>query len=130
MAECTKTPNYDKGKKGGFLLSALTGLVMLICLSGCADSVSFSVAASVEPVGFWYGLWHGTILPFSWLVSLFSDSTAIYAIYNNGGWYDFGFAIGVGALGRIISCGFAEVTHNSRLDRKTGETHVRDQATL
>ena len=69
---------------------------LFLFLSGCADTVN--VATNIEPVGFWYGLWHGIILPFSWFVSLFSDSTAIYAIYNNGGWYDFGFILGVGAL--------------------------------
>ena len=70
----------------------------LLLLSGCADQVSFQNAATHTPVGFWYGLWHGMILPIAWIVSLFSDETAIYAIYNNGGWYDFGFALGVGAL--------------------------------
>ena len=67
----------------------------LLLLSGCADSVSFEQATETTPVGFWYGLWHGMILPISWFVSLFSDSTAIYAIYNNGGWYNFGFIIGI-----------------------------------
>jgi len=73
-------------------------VVGLMLLSGCADTVSFQQAAETTPVGFWYGLWHGMILPISWIVSLFSDSTAIYAIYNNGGWYDFGFILGCGAL--------------------------------
>lgn len=67
-------------------------------LTGCADRVSFDLAKSIEPVGFLYGLWHGMILPFSWIISLFSKKVAIYAIYNNGGWYDFGFALGVGAI--------------------------------
>jgi len=39
------------------------------------------------------------ILPISWFISLFSDSTAIYAIYNNGGWYDFGFVLGCLTIG-------------------------------
>lgn len=68
-------------------------------LSGCADTVSFEQADQLTKVGFWYGLWHGMILPFAWIGSLFSDEIAIYAIYNNGGWYDFGFIIGAGSLG-------------------------------
>ena len=72
------------------------GVLVLSCLSGCADTVTFSEAGSVDPVGFWYGLWHGGILLFSWIGSLFSDDIAIYAIYNNGGWYDFGFFLGIG----------------------------------
>ncbi len=71
---------------------------VFLFLSGCADSVTFTEAAKIQAVGFWYGLWHGLILPFSWIVSLFRDSTAIYAIYNNGGWYDFGFILGCSAL--------------------------------
>jgi len=81
-------------KKTTWLAVCLTALLV----SGCADTISFVEATTAEPVGFWYGLWHGIILPFAWIISLFSDETAIYAIYNNGGWYDFGFAIGVGAL--------------------------------
>ncbi len=75
-------------------------ILALLCvtLSGCADTMTFVQAATAETIGFWYGLWHGVIAPIAWFVSLFSDSTAIYAIYNNGGWYDFGFILGIGAL--------------------------------
>jgi len=73
-------------------------ILIVFCLTGCADSVSFISASEIQPVGFWYGLWHGMILPISWFISLFSDSTVIYAIYNNGGWYDFGFTLGTGVL--------------------------------
>ncbi len=72
--------------------------VVLLLLSGCADHVTFTEAQQISPVGFWHGLWHGMILPFSWLISLFRESTSVYAIYNNGGWYDFGFVLGCGVL--------------------------------
>lgn len=73
-------------------------LFFLFMLTGCADYVTFEQAESMIKVGFWHGLWHGIIFPIAWVVSLFSESTAIYAIYNNGGWYDFGFFIGVGGF--------------------------------
>lgn len=73
-------------------------LLLVVLLTGCADSVSFDQAASMKPVGFWYGLWHGWICPFAWIVSLFKSDVAIYAIYNNGGWYDFGFVLGAGII--------------------------------
>lgn len=79
-------------------LSIFALVILALLLSGCADKVSFTTAATHAPVGFWYGLWHGMILPFSWLISLFSDDVAVYAIYNNGGWYNFGFVLGVGGL--------------------------------
>ncbi|WP_344707960.1 hypothetical protein [Sphingomonas swuensis] len=53
--------------------------------------------------GFLHGLFHGWIILFSFIGSLFSDSITIYAVPNNGGWYNFGFALGVGAF----SCGVA-----------------------
>jgi hypothetical protein len=71
-----------------------TVLIILSTLTGCADKVPFDIAAQIEPVGFFYGLWHGFIVLFSWIGSWFFDDVAIYAIYNNGGWYDFGFIIG------------------------------------
>jgi len=73
--------------------------LLLATLSGCADTVTFEQAGRLTEVGFWYGFWHGITLPFSWIGSLFSDEIAIYAIYNNGGWYDFGFFLGVGGIG-------------------------------
>jgi len=66
----------------------------LLVLTGCADAVTFTEAAEMEPVGFWYGLWHGFTLPFAWIGSLFCEHISIYAIYNNGGWYDFGYIVG------------------------------------
>ena len=83
-------------KSAALMALAITAL---FALSGCADTVTPDQIDSMKPVGFWHGLWHGMILPFAWLVSLFSDAAAIYATYNNGGWYDFGFVLGVGALG-------------------------------
>ena len=73
-------------------------IFFLLILSGCADYVSLEQAVEMSKVGFWHGLWHGIIFPVAWIVSLFSESTAIYAIYNNGGWYDFGFFVGVGGF--------------------------------
>lgn len=87
-------------KRKHFIFFYLMTLAV-VYLSSCADSVSFAEAATREPVGFWYGLWHGWISGFAWLVSLFSDSTAIYAIYNNGGWYDFGFVLGAGIVSGV-----------------------------
>ena len=87
-------------QKQDFTMRRILFLVAaLLLLSGCADNVSLVEAAAKEEVGFWYGLWHGLIIIFAWIGSLFSDDIAIYAIYNNGGWYDFGYVLGVGGLG-------------------------------
>lgn len=71
---------------GGFLLSA------------CADVTVIDECTTDDPYGFWGGLWHGLITLFSFIGSLFSDDIAVYAVNNNGGWYDFGFLLGVGGF--------------------------------
>lgn len=73
-------------------------IIAALLITGCADSVSFEQASNMSPVGFLHGLWHGMIMLFSFIGSLFSDDIAVYAIYNNGGWYDFGFLLGLGAF--------------------------------
>jgi hypothetical protein len=52
-----------------------------------------------DPAGFWAGLWHGAIVPITFIVSLFSPQVRIYEVNNRGLWYDFGFLIGTGILG-------------------------------
>jgi hypothetical protein len=47
-----------------------------------------------KPAGFGAGLWHGSILPFAFLVSLFKPGVGIYETNNNGGWYNLGFLLG------------------------------------
>ena len=72
-------------------------LLPLLLLAGCAQQSGTAVSA--EAPGFWWGLLHGFIFPFAWVGSLFSDQIAVYAVPNNGGWYDFGFFCGVVVLG-------------------------------
>lgn len=46
------------------------------------------------PTAFLAGLWHGLILPITFIVSLFNMNVRIYESNNSGRWYDFGFIIG------------------------------------
>jgi hypothetical protein len=78
-------------------------ILAILTLTGCADSVTLETAIEMEKVGFWYGVWHGITLPISFFGQLLFDDIAIYAIYNNGGWYDFGYWFGVSCLGASIS---------------------------
>lgn len=70
--------------------------VLATLLASCARQAP--VAIESDAPGFFAGLWHGWIILFSFVGSLFSDDIAIYAVPNNGGWYNFGFALGVGAF--------------------------------
>ncbi len=59
-----------------------------------------------NPAGFWAGLWHGIILPLTFMVSLFNANVRIYETSNRGRLYDFGFIIGTSAdCGISISVG-------------------------
>jgi len=52
------------------------------------------------PAGFLAGLWHGLICPIAFIVGLINPGVRIYEQNNTGGWYDFGFVIGIsGAFG-------------------------------
>lgn len=73
--------------------------LLFIGLSGCADTVTN--VYQYTDVGFFHGLWHGMIMPFAFIVSLFNDGVAIYAANNSGSWYDFGFIVGVNVLWTI-----------------------------
>jgi hypothetical protein len=77
---------------------AMYTLLAAVLLTGCAEVIPIQECVSNEPYGFLGGLWHGIIAPVSFVVSLFSDSIAMYAVNNNGGWYDFGFVLGAGIL--------------------------------
>lgn len=60
-----------------------------------APSISLEEAMTADPYGFWGGLWHGLIVLPTFLIQLFSDQITIYAINNNGGWYNFGYVAGL-----------------------------------
>ncbi|MET0308767.1 MAG: hypothetical protein ABW023_08680 [Sphingomonas sp.] len=68
-------------------------LAALVLLAGCAHQVPSAVAPAAP--GFLLGLWHGFIFPVAWVLSLFVPDIAIYAVPNNGGWYDFGYFVGI-----------------------------------
>ena len=67
-------------------------------LTACAASQSPQALAPHAP-GFLLGLWHGFIFPVAWIASLFVPKVAIYAVPNNGGWYDFGYFLGIVVFG-------------------------------
>jgi uncharacterized membrane protein HdeD (DUF308 family) len=86
---------------GGFemkkLLFALMILVMTLGVSGCVagpNELVDSPDEDGEVAGFWQGAWQGFISPFTFIISLFSDTVHVYEVHNNGNWYNFGFLFG------------------------------------
>ncbi len=76
------------------LILIATALLLTAC-------VATEVPTAVQPnaPGFIEGVWHGFIFPVAWIVSRFTDDIAVYAVPNNGGWYDFGYFVGICFLG-------------------------------
>ena len=48
--------------------------------------------------GFWKGLWHGFISPFTFIVSLFTTNVHVFEVHNNGNWYMAGFLMGASII--------------------------------
>ncbi len=67
------------------------GIFAVLFLTACATQSAENV---IDPPGFFSGLFHGFIVLFSFIISLFTDYE-IYAFPNSGGWYDFGFLLGI-----------------------------------
>jgi hypothetical protein len=63
-------------------------------LSVAGPNSKYSIAGA-KPAGFLGGLWHGMIAPITFIISLFNTKVRMYEIHNNGGWYDFGFCVGM-----------------------------------
>jgi len=92
--------SFDPGEGGSEMSRTILPValvVLVVLLAGCAaGDARFDEA----PAGFFAGLWHGIIVVFAFVVSLFSDTVRIYEVNNAGPIYDLGYVLGAsGALG-------------------------------
>lgn len=75
-----------------------TLVIIAVCvlLVSCAPS-QHNIASCLQGdrYGFLGGLWHGLIAPIAFICSLFMDNVSVWAVNNNGGWYAFGFILGI-----------------------------------
>jgi hypothetical protein len=86
-------------------LKVLLLIPLILMLSSCAAGDAQFSAES--PAGFWYGFWHGVISLISLIIHIFNNDVFVYEINNTGGWYDFGFLLGVICIwggGSHMSC--------------------------
>jgi hypothetical protein len=65
----------------------------LLFLAGCAKH--YAPQAAADPYGFFVGIWHGVIIPFSAIGGLFVDDVQIIGRPNTGLWYYVGFGLGL-----------------------------------
>lgn len=95
---------------------ALALLVLVAVLAACAPANTEVSHAAGSP-GFWPGLWHGPISPVTLVVSLVDDHVGIYAVHNDGGWYDVGFMVGVSTVFSATGRGGGAAASSSRAGR-------------
>jgi len=108
------------------LNSRQPGLIVLVpvvfLLTSCAaGDAQFT---QDDPAGFWYGLWHGVISVVSLIVHIFNENVAVYETNNTGGWYDFGFLLGVICIwsgGSHINCKSATEKRREKEWEEVGE---------
>ncbi len=104
----------DKGGGLTRLRKAALGLTLALPLTACAATQASDAVAPTAP-GFLLGLWHGFIFPVAWIVSLFVSKVAVYAVPNNGGWYDFGYFLGIVVFGVGAKKGGERVVYRDRV---------------
>ena len=76
----------------------IMAFVFVIGLVSCAPGPNQMADTANEKgkvAGFLRGLWHGFIALFTFIISLFTDKVNVYEVHNTGGWYDFGFILGI-----------------------------------
>lgn len=85
----------------------LSFAIVAFIFTSCAEAVQIEILSESEPYRFWNGLWHGIIAPVTFIISLFKDDVAMYAVNNNGAWYNLGFLLGASIIlggGSKASC--------------------------
>ena len=96
-------------------MKRLAVLAAALALAACAATQQSDAVAAGSP-GFLLGLWHGFIFPVAWVVSLFMPKVAVYAVPNNGGWYDFGYFLGIVVFG--VGARKSHVVYRDRIVRR------------
>ncbi len=79
-------------RKKVLMLSFMLIMAMLL-LSGCVPGDGSKTPD--DPAGFFSGVWHGWIAPFSLIYSLFNSRIGIYEVYNTGFWYNLGYYMAI-----------------------------------
>ena len=93
-----QTDSPRSGVRRAAIVLAVLGAAVL--LSSCAPDPNPALGTGEDSPGFLMGLWHGIIIFFTFVISLFTDDVSVYEVANDGNWYDFGFV-----LGAMISLG-------------------------
>ena|ERR1035438_8212213 len=92
------------------IVLVVLAVLVVAGLTGCGGPNNVAHLHATHIAGFWKGLWDGMTSIIAFIISLFGGHTNIYEVHNNGGWYNFGFLLGIGAF----SSGVVSSSHHSR----------------
>ena len=96
------SPRFQKPYKLlGNPFAAVGALVLLATMTSCAAG---DPKFAAEPAGFWAGLWHGLIMLFTFIISLFNENVRVYELANTGALYNLGFVLGAAIFFGGSSC--------------------------
>jgi len=75
-------------------------LIILFLLLICIPTITGAFTTDYEfssynSSGFFWGIWHGLLAPYSLIARWFINDIIMYAYPNSGWFYDFGFLIGL-----------------------------------
>ena len=88
------------------LLMWIAVLVVLLTVglsTGLTPTDYADAGTCSSEAGGWSGLFHGFLLFWTFLASLFWDGVGVYEVCNSGGWYNFGYVVGVWIAWRTSS---------------------------
>lgn len=72
------------GQRVGASIRILVFLGAALLLSSCAAGPNPGVGDGQDPAGFLIGLWHGLIVPVTFVISLFTEQVNVYEVANRG----------------------------------------------
>lgn len=79
-----------------FFFAIVVGTFSVFAIPDTANAFVQKYAYSeYDPPGFFSGIWHGLLAPYSLIARWFIDDSAMYAVPNTGWFYDAGFLIGM-----------------------------------
>lgn len=88
---------HERSTKGKIIIILIILITVVSCTAG-PNQMKQIANEDGKTANFFSGLWHGFISLFTFIGSIFSDKINIYEVHNMGGWYNFGFLIGISAF--------------------------------
>ena len=82
----------------GIILSLVLVVFIVAACTAAPNELKNVPDEEGKVAGFWLGLWHGFISPFTFIISLFNNNIQVFEVHNNGNWYVFGFLLGTSII--------------------------------